>query len=120
MAEAMVLGGVRLQERPALLFYYSCSAGAYRRQGGRMSESRLTKGERDFLAHMRKPWWNLVNKRTFYVGFGTETGRNWVPRGRTGAIMASLMRKGLIDFAPKTGRIAKLVRIADKGDGNGD
>lgn len=82
-----------------------------------MAETRLTKGERDFLAHMRKPWWNLVNKRTFYVSFGTEKGKFWVPRGHTGAIMASLMRKGLIDFMPKTGRIGKLERISwDSGD----
>jgi len=71
--------------------------------------TKLTKGESDFLAHMISPWWNLINKSTWYVTFGTESGKFWHPKGPMGSIAASLMRKGLIDFAKKTGRIGKLV-----------
>ena len=73
-------------------------------------EVKLTSAERTFLRHFRKPWWNIVNKKSFYVLFGTETGREWTPRGPTGATAASLMRKGLIDFEPKPRRIGKLMR----------
>ena len=75
----------------------------------------LTKGEKGLLRHMRKPWWNVINKKSFHVFFGTESGRSWCPKGPTGAIVASLMRKELIDFAPNPGRIGKIVRIQREG-----
>lgn len=73
---------------------------------------KLNKAERVFLNHFRKPWSNIVNKRTFYVFFLTSK-RGWTPLGPTGATLASLMKKGLVDFEPKPGRIGKLVRSGE-------
>lgn len=72
---------------------------------------KITKAERDLLNHLKAPWWNLINKKTFYITFGTPKGKEWVPRGRTGATVAALMRKGIIDFAPKPGFLGSLVRM---------
>lgn len=73
---------------------------------------KLNRAERIFLRHFGEPWSNIVNKRSFYVFFLTRDGKKeWTPRGPTGATVASLMKRGLIDFAPKPGRIGKLIRI---------
>jgi hypothetical protein len=75
----------------------------------------LTNAEKALLRHLREPWWNLINKKTFYVYFSTGTSREWTPRGRTGATVASLMRKGIVDFAPKPGFLGRLVRVGKRG-----
>jgi hypothetical protein len=75
-----------------------------------MAKTRLSNAEKNVLKHMRNGWWNLINKRTFYVIFGRENGENWAPPGPTGATIAKMMRKGLIDFEPKPGTIGRLVR----------
>lgn len=70
----------------------------------------VTKAEKEVLKRMKQGWQAVINARTFYVCF-CRGSKIWVPRGRTGATVNSLMKKGYIDFEKKPGTIKGLVRV---------
>lgn len=73
---------------------------------------KLSNAQREVLRHLTGRWGGVINVSTFYLVCATgklRKGSTWVPRGRTGATVAALMRMGLVDFEPKPGRIKKLL-----------
>lgn len=57
--------------------------------------------ELNVLKHLQRGWKAVINRRTFYVVFVRSWNETWVPPGPTGATVARMMRKGLIDFERK-------------------